>query len=104
MAKNWKKCPDPEHSKIHQGWFSLEYYLSGYGVYCFSDDCSDCKSCCLGESGDCIGQYFKDTKVYCSADGGKTKKIVEIDMLPSKIEFITLLTQEKIERFAQRLR
>lgn len=102
MARNWKKCLDPKHSRIHSDWFNLDYYSSEYGIYCISDDCAGSKTCCLSEPEDYIGQYLKGTKMYFSTDNGKTKKIVDIDTIPSKIEFITLLTVERIELFGQR--
>ncbi|MDQ1280547.1 MAG: hypothetical protein QG670_1810 [Thermoproteota archaeon] len=97
MIKNWKKCSDPEHSRIHPKWFNLDYYLSEYGVCCFCDnDGYNCESCSIGESENSIAQYSKDTKVYFSADNGRTKQLLDINEIPSRIEFMTLLIQEKI--------
>ena len=101
MTKNWKKCSDPEHSRIHPKWFNLDYYFSDYGVYCFTDDCYDCRNCSLGESKGSIAQYSKDTKVYYSTDNGKTKQLLDVNEIPSRIEFITLLIQEKIRLLAK---
>ena len=103
MTKNWKKCSDPKRSRIHSKWFNLDYYVSGYSIYCLSNDCTDCTKCSLCESEDCIGQFLQDTRVYYSTDNGRTKKIADIGEMPCSVEFLTLLLQETIDRSRERL-
>ncbi len=96
-TKYWRKCSSPERSRIHPEWFDLYYYLSEHGIFCLSEECDDSRSCSLGGADSIIAQYSTDAKVQYSLDNGKTKQTMELSAIPSKIEFITLLIQEKIE-------